>query len=70
VIGAICLCCIEEGYATVEGGMDEVNRFLLIGGRAIIRAQSHAAEPECRNLQSIIPEFAPLHFAPFIDGYA
>ena len=58
---AIDFGSIEECHAPVDRRPDQRNRLLLLRRRAIAKAQSHAAQPECRNFQLAFSQFALLH---------
>ncbi len=52
---------VEEGDAPIEGGADQLDRFLLLSGRTIAVAQAHASETESRDFETAFSEFTLLH---------
>src|SRR6266567_1596030 len=54
---------VEEGNPTFECRPDERNSLLLVDRGTVAVAQSHAAQPDGRNLQSTVSERALLHVA-------
>jgi len=54
---------IEKGDAAFDGSSDERDHLLPVSGRrAVAVAHSHAAEPDRRDFQVAVSEFAFLHF--------
>jgi hypothetical protein len=49
---AVCLGGVEEGDAPVYSGPDERDAGGLIDRLAVVGAQAHAAEPDCRDFQA------------------
>src|SRR5262245_54827155 len=54
---AVDLGGVEEGDAAVDGRPDQGERLLLVHGRSVAEAHSHAAGPERRNLQVALSKF-------------
>jgi hypothetical protein len=52
---------VEKRDAALDGRTDQRDSLLLIDWRTVAEAQSHAAEPDGRNFQSALSEFALLH---------
>src|SRR5439155_13274561 len=61
---AVYLGGIEERDASVHSGVQQRNHLLLVFGRPVGPAHSHAAEAESRNFKIAFSQFALLHFAP------
>ena len=59
---AVDLGGVEERDAAFDGRPDQRDHLLLVLGRAVAEAHSHAAEPEGRDFQVALSEFAFLHF--------
>jgi hypothetical protein len=53
---------IEEGDATVNRRVKKGDHVLLVSNRAIAKAHPHATEPESRDSQFAVSEFAFFHF--------
>ena len=58
---AVDLGGVEECDAAFHGCPDQSGHLLLVFGRAVRKAHSHAAEPEGRNFQAALSKFALLH---------
>jgi len=56
---------IEECDAAFDGSPYQRDHLLLVFGRAIGKAHSHAAEPKDRNFQIAFSKFALLHCFSF-----
>src|ERR1022692_1498482 len=56
---------IEECDAAVHGCPEKRGHLLLVFGRTVRKAHSHAAEPESRNFQAALSKFALLHCFSF-----
>ena len=54
---------VEEGDAAFHGGAEKRDHLLLVFGRTVGKAHSHAAEPEGRDFQIAFSKFALLHNA-------
>ena len=52
---------VEEGHASLDRRPDERDHLLLVRGRAVGKAQAHAAEPDGRNFEAALSKFALLH---------
>src|SRR6185369_1656727 len=57
---AVNLRSIEEGNAAIDGRPKKRDHLLLVSGRTVRRAHSHAPKAECRHFQ--ISQFSLLHF--------
>ena len=55
---------IEERDAAFHGCPDNRDHFLLVFGRAVAEAHSHAAESDRGDFQAALPKFALLHISP------
>src|SRR5579862_3065806 len=64
-VGAIDFGRVKESDTALHGGMKKIGHLLLIFGRAVAEAHSHAAKPEGRNLQIAFSKFALLHCSSF-----
>src|SRR4029077_3916094 len=68
-IWAVGLGRVEEGDAAGDGRSKQRDHLVLVGGRAVAEAHSHAAEADGRNLQVAVPESPLLHgVAPLREG--
>ena len=56
---------VEERDAEFDGRPDQGDHLLLVFGRTVAEAHSHAAEPDGRNFQVALSKFALLHFFSF-----
>src|ERR1035438_6576073 len=52
---------IEERYAAFHGSADHRDHLLLVLGRAVTKAHSHAAQADRRNFQAALSQLALLH---------
>jgi hypothetical protein len=59
--GAVNFRRIEKRDAEFDGFADHRNHFLLVFGRAVAEAHSHAAEPDGGNFESAFAKLALLH---------
>jgi len=57
---AVHFSSIEERDTAFHGCADNRDHLLLVFGRTVAEAHSHAAEPESRNFQAAISKFALL----------
>ena len=55
---------VEERDAAVDGGANDREALVTTGGWPVAEADAHAPEAECRHLQPILTECAPLHISP------
>src|SRR5690606_14445998 len=58
---AIGLGCVKKGDTPFHSRPDKRDHLLLVGGRAVSRTHSHAAQPEGRDFQATIAKFTFLH---------
>ena len=58
---AVDLGGVEEGDAPLDGGVKQSGHLLLVFGRAVGKAHSHAAEAEGRDFQIALSKFTLLH---------
>ena len=58
---AVDLGGVEERDAAFDGRPEQGGHLLLVLGRAVGKAHAHAAEPEGRDFQVAVSEFALLH---------
>ena len=61
---------VEEGDAAFEGGADQGDRLMAIGGRAEAEAEAHAAKADGRDLEAAGSEFALLNCSVSRMGWA
>ena len=61
---AVDLGGVEERDAAFHGGVEKRDHLLLVFGRTVGKAHSHAAEPDSRNFQIALSKFALLHCFP------
>src|SRR5580658_7330424 len=59
--GTVDLRGIEEGDATFHGGPDQGNTVTFLNGRPEAEAQSHASQPQGRNIQTAFSKCSSLH---------
>jgi hypothetical protein len=52
---------VKEGDAAVDGGVKKSGHLLLVFGRTVGKAHSHAPQAESRNFQVAASKFALLH---------
>ena len=62
---AVDLGGVEEGDAAFDGRPEQRDHLLLVLGRAVREAHAHAAEPDGRDFQVAVSEFAFLHCLSF-----
>ena len=58
---AVDLGGVEECHAEVDGRPDHGHHLLLVLGRSVAEAHSHAAQPDGRDFQIAVSKFALLH---------
>jgi hypothetical protein len=58
---AIDLGGVEKRDAAIHGGVEQGGHFLFVLGRPIGKTHAHAAQPDGRDFQIAVTEFALLH---------
>lgn len=59
--GAVCLSCVKQGDATIEGRANDLDRFLPVCGWAVDGFESHASIADGGDLDTVSSEDTLLH---------
>jgi hypothetical protein len=66
--GAVDFRGVEERHAEIDRGADERDSLLIVNGRAIAKAQAHAAEAEGGDFEAAVSEFSLLHIVLLLQA--